>query len=367
MAETDIDKTQISNMNSSVSDIEVAPQSLDSPTNQKENPYVNDEWTQQLGYYNDIPEVMAVVDAKARWTLGKGFVADPETTMLLDTIKGITKDTFNTILENMVRIYQIGGDAFAEIITDDEGFLINLKPLSPKNMRIVANQKGIIIRYEQIDKSDPNNIKVIGKPIIPEKMLHLMRNRLGDQFHGTSMLKALADIINSRNEALKLQRKIMRRYAVPTIIWKLDTDIESEITAFKAKAELVSDRGDNYFIPKGAADHELLAVPPNATLNTITWIKELNNYFFQAAGCPQIIVGNASEFTDASAKISYLAWQQTIEEEQLYIEEAILSQLNLVIDLVFPASLEGELLSDKAKDVQTGAAKPSDLIAGRGT
>ena len=65
-------------------------------------------------------------------------------------------------------------------------------------------------------------------------------------------------------------------------------------------------------------------------------------------------------------KIAYLSFQQFIEEEQLYLEEQIGLQLGLKINLVFPASLEGELLSDKAKDSETGAAKPSDLIAGRG-
>ena len=363
MPETEIGAVDYSNMRNVVTDIKVPTAILDSPTEQKENVYVNDVWTTQLGYYDNIPEVNAVIDAKARWTLGKGFIADPATEMLLDTIKGTQKDTFNTILENMIRIYQIGGDAYAEIIRDKEGVLINLKPLSPQHIKIVANQKGIIEKYVKLDQIEAN-----GKPheILPERMFHLMRNRLGDQFHGTSMVKALADIIEARNEAMQIQRKIMRRYAMPTIIWKLDTDVESEILEFKRKADLVTEHGENYFIPKNAANHELLAVPPNATLNVASWIKDLNNNFFQAAGCPQIIVGNAAEFTDASAKISYLAWQQTIEEEQLYIEEAILSQLNIVIDLVFPASLEGELLSDKAKDVQTGAAKPSDLIAGRG-
>ncbi len=364
MGDTDIGVVDYSNMRNNVTDVEVPTTSLDSPAEQKETPYINNEWTQQLGYYNSIPEVNAVIDAKARWTLGKGFIADPATEMLLDTIKATSKDTFNTILENMVRVYQIGGDSFAEIIRDDDGTLINLKPLSPEFIKIIANKKGIIIRYDLL-RSVNGEKKKYGD-LKPEKMLHLMRNRVGDNFHGTSMVKALADIIKARNEAMKLQTKIVRRYAVPTIIWKLDTDVVAEIAEFKRKAEQTTEHGENLFIPKGAADHELLAVPPNATLNTLSWIKELNNYFFQAAGCPQIIVGNAAEFTDASAKISYLAWQQTIEEEQLYIEEAVLSQLNLVIDLVFPASLEGELLSDKAKDVTSGAAKPSDLLAGRG-
>ncbi|GAJ20677.1 unnamed protein product, partial [marine sediment metagenome] len=45
-----------------------------------------------------------------------------------------------------------------------------------------------------------------------------------------------------------------------------------------------------------------------------------------------------------------LAYQQGVEEEQLFIEEQVLSQLNLVIELEFPASLENELLSDNKKD-----------------
>ncbi len=363
MPETEIRQTEYSNMQSVVTDIEVPTAELDSP-NQKENRYINKDWKKQLGYYDNIPEVTAVIDAKSRWTMGKGFVADAATEMLLDTLKGNGGDSFNTILENLIRVYQIGGDAFAEIVRDDDGVLINLKPLNPQNIRIISNNKGMIEKYEQLTGLDNGKTNI--KTIMPDRIFHLMRNRIGDQSHGTSMVKALADIIEARNEAMKLQRKIVRRYAVPTIIWKLDTDVNAEIALFKHKAEQVTEGGENFYIPKGAADHELLAVPPNATLNVLSWIKEQNNYFFQAAGCPQIIVGNASEFTDASAKISYLAWQQTIEEEQLYIEEAVLSQLNLVIDLVFPASLEGELLSDKAKDVTTGAAKPSDLIAGRG-
>ncbi len=364
MGDLNISSTTIGDLKNTGTEFSVDAQSTDGAGDQKETTYTNTRWAVQLGYYKKIPELKASIDALARWTIGKGFSSPTEITeMVLGEIKGFGKDTFNTILENQTRVAKIGGDSFAEIIIDPKNeILANLKPLDPSTIQIVANRQGIIIRYEQIDQDG----KVIGDGFKPEIMFHLMRNRVGDNFHGTSMVKALADIIESRNEALKIQRKIMRRFAVPTIIWKLDTDVASEITAFKNKADLVAEHGENFFIPKGAADHELLAVPPNATLNVASWIKDLNNNFFQSAGCPQIIVGNAAEFTDASAKISYLAWQQTIEEEQLYVEEAVLSQLNLVIDLVFPASLEGELLSDKAKDVTTGAAKPSDLIAGRG-
>ena len=74
-------------------------------------------------------------------------------------------------------------------------------------------------------------------------------------------------------------------------------------------------------------------------------------------------MGSAREFTEASAKIAYLAFQQTIEEEQLFVEEQMLMQLGLQIELEFPASLENELLSDKAKDGEMAAAQPNDTTA----
>ena len=81
---------------------------------------------------------------------------------------------------------------------------------------------------------------------------------------------------------------------------------------------------------------------------------------------PQFIVGGGTGFTEASEKIAYLAYQQTIEEEQLYNEEEVLSQLNLVIDLKFPVSLENELLSDEKKDPDPTTVQPNETTAGAG-
>jgi len=71
---------------------------------------------------------------------------------------------------------------------------------------------------------------------------------------------------------------------------------------------------------------------------------------FQAVGVPQIIIGGSQELTQTAAQIAYLAFEQTIEEEQLFLEEQILAQLNLEIQLTFPASLQNNLLSDDRKD-----------------
>ena len=136
MPEYNITSTVASDLTNAMTDYSVDIARTDGATDQKETEWMNTNYSQWLGYYKKIPELASVIDAKATWTVGKGIKADEITTMLLDTIKGNGKDTFNTILENMIRTYNIGGDSYCEIVRDDEDNLINLKPLDPEVLAI---------------------------------------------------------------------------------------------------------------------------------------------------------------------------------------------------------------------------------------
>lgn len=317
---------------------------------------------QYLGYYKQIPELRAAIDCIATWTVGKGFVTDAYTEAQLMMIRGFGKDTFNTILENLIRTYYVNGDSFAEIIRDEEGNLLNLKPLDPSSM-IIVGEDGMITRYEQRSKI---NGKQAVKKFEPLEIFHLSRNRIADEIHGVSLIQAVEPMIKYRNGAMADYQTVMQRYVKPMRVWYVDTDDTSKIAEFKDLVDEATNKSENIIIPKGAMEHELVSVPSNATLSPLSWIRELNNYFFQAARVPQIIVGNSVELTEASAKIAYLAFQQTIEEEQLYIEEQVLTQLFLVINLEFPASLERDLLSDKRKDAGSLQFQENDVTAGVG-
>ena len=360
MPETDIGSAVASDLTTAMTDYSVDTQSTDGTTDQKETRYQITNWNQNLGYYKTIPELRAVIDARATWTVGKGFKAEEAIEMQLMTFKGFGKDTFNTILENMNRTADIAGDSFAEIVRDDEGVIINLKPLDPSSMVIVANKKGAIIRYERVSKGKPN------VEIKPHKILHFSRNRVADEIHGISLVDSLVQIILMRNEAMDDWKRVLHRNIDPLWIFHMDTDNTTEIAAFKKKQDTARGKGENLYVPKGVIVPEMVGVAPNASLNPLPWIDSLNEYFYEVAGVPKIIIGSSRAFTEASAKIAYLAFQQTIEERQLYNEEQVLLQLNLEIELEFPASLENELLSDKAKDEEQGAAKPSDTTAGEG-
>jgi len=356
MPDTKINSADYGNLTNTGTNYSVAAVNTDGAGDQKETEWTNTLWSSYLGYYKTIPELQAAIDAKATWTVGRGFKANPLTELKLMSIKGNGKDTFNSILENAIRTYHIGGDAFLEIIRDEDGELMNLKPLDPSTIKIVANQEGRIIRYEQMSK-------IMGKSSIkfkPYEIMHLSRKRVADEIHGVSLISAVENIILMRNEAMADMKQLMHRHVKPRIVFKLDTDDTTQIANFKAKADLATEKGENLFIPKGAVEHELLSVPTNATLNPLPWITQLNNYFFQATGVPQIVVGGSQEFTEATSKIAYLSFEQVIEGEQLYIQEQTLAQLNLEIELEFPASLENDVLTGQGKSEKMQAATPED-------
>jgi len=361
MPDTDIGQAVITS--NTQEDYSVPTETTDGATETKENEYINQDWSQQFGYYKEIPELQAAIDAKATWTVGKGFTADPVTTMFLDTITGWGKDTFNTIIENMIRTYYIGGDAFAEIIRDSNDLLINLKPLDPSSIKIVADSKGRIIRYEQVTKN-----KIPNKIFEPEDIFHLARNRVADEIHGVSMIKVLENIILMRNEAMSDWKRVLHRNVDPLWIIHADTDDTTKLAGIKSNWESARKDGEVWIVPKGVVTPELVQLAQGASLNPAGWIESLNQYFYQATGGTDIVIGASKDITEASAKIKYLAFQQTIEEEQLYIEEQVRLQLNIVIELTFPASLENEALSDKPKIENRGMEKesafqPNDMVA----
>lgn len=337
-------------------DYSVDAESTDAPSG-SEFYYNNSNFGTQLGYYKSIPELKIAVDTKANWVLGNGYEADEMTQIVLDRIRGTGKDTFNSILENMERTCYIGEDAYAEIVTDDNGQIINLKQLDPGTIKVVYNAQGMILRYEQESKNRKPN-----KKFKPHEIFVLSHNRIADEVHGNSVVAAVENIILMRNEAMADWKRVLHRNIDPLFIFHMDTDDASTIATYKAKQDAARGSGENIYVPKGTIVPEIVAVSPNASLNPLAWIQQLNDYFFQAVGVPQIIVGNAKEFTDASGKIVYLAFEQRIKGRQKYVEEQCSQQLNLIINLVFPATLQNEAISSYPDEQQQGMAPEEEPI-----
>jgi len=343
MAYMELDSTKVSDYKNTITEYSVDGLQTDSAGAEKETRYINQKAAQYLGYYKTIPELKMAIDTKATWTVGKGITAQATSILVLDELKGFGKDSFNSILENQIRGYHIYGDSFAEIVRDGDK-IVNLKPLDPSTIAIITDNKGIIIRYEQTSTSGKTT------KFDPKNMFHLCRGRIADEIHGVSIIDAVEDIILMRNEAMSDYKKLLHRNVYPVRIWHLDTDVPSKIEAFKAKVAASKGEGEDIFVPKDSVQTELASISSNSSLNPLPWIQQLNQYFFQAVGVPQIIIGGSQELTQTAAQIAYLAFEQCIEEEQLFLEEQILSQLGFEINLEFPASLQKNLLDDGRKD-----------------
>ena len=360
MAELNINQTAVSDLTNRQEDFSVAPAVTDGATGQKETRHINTHWTKYFGYYDEIAELKRAIDIISTWAIGKGYESDIETKEILTGINGIGNDSFNIILENLTRVMFINGDSFAEIIRDDDGELINLKPLPPETIVIISNEQGMIVRYEQVSKVKE---KIGVKKFAKDEIFHLSRNRVADSITGQSIIKELEETILARNEAIKDWRKVMHRNVNPVRIWHLDSDDETKVKEFVRKVESTITGAENIFVPRGNVEVEVSSVAPNATLNGIPWIRELSGYFFEASGIPEIIVSSGKQFTDASSKIKYLVWEQSVEQIQLYIEEQVGIQLGIEINLVFPASLEKGILQEQQKEGELVGARPNDTLA----
>lgn len=307
------------------------------------------DWDKWFGYYKTIPELQAVIDKYAMWVGGKGYEADGKVKKRLDKITGMGKDTFDDIMWNLVRMGKICGDSFAEIIRNKRGELINLKPINPGSIVIKSNARGIITKYEQvvIGGSKQGEKKTIS--FTPKEMFHLPWNRLGDEIHGISTIQKMERIILMRDESMEDMKIVFHRYVKPLLITSADTDEPSEIASIKKKMDNAVNLGENMVVPAGTVTVERMSIPQYSTLDPLPWLRLLEQFFIMSEGVPEVILGFGRETTEASAKILYLAFQQTIEHGQRFLERQIKTQLALEVEFNFPADLQPDVKEDQAK------------------
>lgn len=314
----------------------IASAASDSPTGVNEVSYTPD-WNKWNGYYRTIDILAAVIDSKARWTVGDSFTTDEATKTKLSKIKGFGKDTFNSIMFNQLRTALICGDSFAEIIKDKAGRLINIKPINPSSMKIIIDEYGIIKRFEQISQI----IKKPMQPFEPKEIFYLPYNRIADEMHGRSDIEKVEDIVKKLKELIKDNQIMIHRYIKPLTVWKVKTDDTTEVQAFKTKVDHAFEYTENLIIPdQTVAGFDNVSTPANAVLDPLPFISSLKQDITKAMGVPEIILGWGGDTTEASAKILYLSFEQMVKFHQKWLEEQIEEQLGLKINFNAPASID---------------------------
>lgn len=333
------------------------PEDVDRAEANTKTIWVNDEWETYNGYFKKHISVKSVMIKLGMWSVGKGYKADKRTTNILDKIRGWGKDTFNGIIANQIRVMHINGDSYAEIIEDDSGKLINLKPLNPGSMGHVINPQGILKGYKQRLLNGTEKFMAL------EKVFHLCLNRTADEVHGTGDIEALITFLDKIKQLDEDMTVMFHRFVVPLIIWKLNTDDPTAIAAFKASEKIALNKGDNLFIPEQAVDWSLMEPGKGVgnLLDPMDWRNKWTEEVIKGGGVPALIMAIEAGTTEASAKMVYLAWQQVIEDAQRTIEDQIKAQLDLTIKYEFPARIEENLGEDEGKDGDINTSKKSEV------
>ncbi|KKM18667.1 hypothetical protein LCGC14_1663370 [marine sediment metagenome] len=290
-----------------------------------------------------------------------GWTADDQATTILNGITGWGKDSLDDINLNMDVMSGIAGGSYAEIVRNKKtGTLINLKPLNPGNMTNVINQQGMLTGFEQmapIRKGGviQNVMNVLFKRKViqtfkPEEIFHLPNNRLGDEVHGRSDIEVLEKSITADNQSFDNMSKIQNFQAKPFILFKMKTDNEADIAAFKTKITAMRKTGDDMFIPddENVLSWEVVTVNPSSIL--MEWRADIRSEIYRTIGLPQIIPGQSGGGTESDSKVIAKAYELMVKQKQLRYETQFFNQIGLKITLNTPSLMDDLLAKDEAKD-----------------
>lgn len=359
-----LNKGMNSDFVNTIPEVLVPQKATDGATGMKETEYSFSDFNKWNGYFYSVPDVQSALIMKAIWNTGKGYDTDVDTQVILEHITGWGKETFDDILFNLDLTSMIGGDSFAEIIRDEaSGDVINLKVLDTQSMKVVANDKGIILRYEQTIKVSKDQ-KIV-KVFQPEDILHISNNKYADNLHGISSIQALEETIKADYESFEIMKKVMRFQARPFILWKLKTDDEITINQFVQKIEKARGYGEDTFIPDddNAVSFEVVQLNINAVI--FEWRNDIRNKYYRNVGLPQIVPGASGGSTESESKVIYTAFGQIVQQRQKFLERQLWTQLQIKIKLKHPDSFFSDLTTDASKDGNSGF-QLNDIVAGRG-
>lgn len=358
--ELDLNKATSTTLATTVSDYAVTQVSPDSPRDQDETYYDITDFTKWWGYYKKHPDLKSAIDSLAIWATGLGYETDDITRATLKMVTGWGNDSFDDILFNLFVMKKIAGDSFAEIIThngkaiSEGGKLINIKPLNPEFVRIVANRKGKIIRYEYrtVSKDSEN------KKFKPNQILHLCNERVGDEIHGQSVPESVEDEIATIKEIMQDIRRVLHRSTIRVMY--IDSEDTTKLNHIKSEYSSAISTGELMLIPAKKGEAEFQDLPAINMDSHMKHLDKLNNRFYEVVKIPRVIA-TSENYTEAGSKVGFLTFEPIYTHEQVLLENDLAKQLGIVLKFNRPPSLSGMMQqSEQANTGQTNF-QPSEL------
>lgn len=322
-----------------------------------ETEWTNPDWEKNLSYYKKDGQTKSSIDSMAMWVTGKGYEASVRTKAILNFMRGMGDDNFTDIMRNHELVTMVNGDAYTEIIRNDNGDLINLKPIDPSQIKIVYDKNGQVTRYEVKKNSTWKRLKV-------SQVLHSSENRISSEIHGTSRLDAIKWMIDAKRQAMEDWKRLSHRSTV-RILYVAEGDTTRTNTLRTQYKEAI-DKGEVMVLPiaKGEAQFEDLTLPPIQAF--LEWIRYLDNLIQKHIGVPDIILGGSQNYTEASSKVGYLTFEQPYVTRQRKLEKDLFQQVGLKITFNRPVSLKEDVQDSETKNTGQVGFQPNDTQVGVG-
>ncbi len=360
MGNPNFSKTTTTDLTSGVPDYTVDSKTTDGIYSQDENKWFNENASKYYGFYYGVGEFRAAINSFSTWTVGQGYTAGSNREkVILEGIRGWGEDTFRSILWAMVCTKKFNGDAYAEIIRNEETeTLINLKMLDPKRMAHISNKQGLLERYEYSEGDG----KI--RKIVPEKMFHLCNERILDEPHGTATTSAIEWVIEKILQAREDYARLMHVSSVR--IFYVDESDTARLAILKEQYKEGIKNKEVMILtckPEDARFQDLEVPPADAW---IRWLEYLEDKLYKQLGVPKAVLGGTSDNTEASAKVGVLVYEPVWTQETIELEADVWNQLAIRIKINKQPSLLDNAQTDQAKNTGQVGFQPNDVQAGRG-
>lgn len=306
----------------------------------------NPNASKYYGFYYDVGEFRAAINAFATWVIGRGYDTDNRTKAILDNITGWGEDSFQSIIWNMLCVKKFSGDSYSEIMRNDKGTLINLKPLDARRIKHLANEKGILTGYKYIQANGKE------REFKTQDILHFCNDRILDEPHGTAVTSAVEWVCEALKEAYIDWRRIMHKSSL--LIFYVDEQDTARQTTLKTQMADAIKRGDVMILtckPEEARLEPVQAPPAQAWL---IYVNNLEDKFYKQLGVPKVVLGGTAENTEASAKVGVISYEPIWVREITELEQDLWNQLAIKLKIRKQPSLMDNMQADeKANTGQT--------------
>jgi len=263
----------------------------------------------------------------------------------------LTWNTFRIVVSMIIY-----GDAFVEKIYDDNGSKLSggkgwgirhLKPLHTATIGIERDEYGRVKMYWQKPPSYMGrNIEKIKKfggiPLDPATIIHYKWNDFRNKTYGISDLKASVDAISMKVGIREDAAIMVQQRSNPVVAW-LVGDIENPPPAgfLSAAANYLSvnAEGSNDFVLPGFMKPEVIGTGQQMP-DLTTYIKLFSSELVKAIGVPEVLLGEGSETTEATANIQIQSFVGDIMYLQNYINDK--NRREMLRDIIDPPNRERE-------------------------